>query len=225
MHCTAEQLHAVLHLPHAHHLHGLRLCSPGNRVTVQHLHGWYHAEVRSLFCVFYIHVTQQQTTPPRFTPGVWIVVCRRFVACGIVCIHHYTYSRCRVTTLSSQGHPRTSMLYPAARSGQYYYGMEILNRFDCCFVRLCFVFLCGFSSCTLLGQNEFALPVKSSLSEQCPSQSPVHPDMHPPCPSCCHQLCSSMHMCHRPTLCHEIHTFRGERGGGLALEQDSTHPS
>lgn len=31
----AEQLHAVLHLPHAHHLHRVCVCLPGHRTTPQ----------------------------------------------------------------------------------------------------------------------------------------------------------------------------------------------
>ena len=48
MHRTAEQLHAVLHLPHAHplHHHGVRCFGPGPQI--QQDKPWYHLQVSLL---------------------------------------------------------------------------------------------------------------------------------------------------------------------------------
>ena len=48
LHRAGEQLHAVLHLPHAHHLHSLCVRLPSPWRKVQLLSNWHLAEVSSL---------------------------------------------------------------------------------------------------------------------------------------------------------------------------------
>lgn len=45
MHCAAEQLHAVLHLPHAHSLHHHGVCCLGPRPQIQQKQRWHHLQV------------------------------------------------------------------------------------------------------------------------------------------------------------------------------------
>ncbi len=45
VHCAAEQLHAVLHLSHAHPLHHHGLRCPGSGPQIQQKQRWYHLQV------------------------------------------------------------------------------------------------------------------------------------------------------------------------------------
>ena len=45
VHCAAEQLHAVLHLSHAHPLHHHGLRCPGSGPQIQQKQCWHHLQV------------------------------------------------------------------------------------------------------------------------------------------------------------------------------------
>ena len=48
VHCAAEQLHAVLYLPHAHSLHHHGVCCLGPRPQIQQKQRWHHLQVSPL---------------------------------------------------------------------------------------------------------------------------------------------------------------------------------